>query len=62
MKTSLKAMGKPSHNILSYASILHPVLSKTHYILCLEIYIYRYLKLEQTYAIYLIAKQGVANY
>ena len=43
MKTSLKEMGKPSDNILSYASMLYPVLLKTHYILCLEIYIYIYI-------------------
>ena len=61
METSLKAMRKPSHDILSYASFLHPVLLKTYHIHCLEIQIFIYLELEQNYAIYQIAKLGVAN-
>ena len=61
METSLKVMRKPSHDILSYASFLHPVLLKTYHIHCLEIQIFIYLELEQIYAIYQIAKLGVAN-
>ena len=61
METSLKAMRKPSHDILSYASFLHPVLLKTYHIDCLEIQIFIYLELEQNYAIYQISKMGVAN-
>ena len=61
METSLKVMRKPSHDILSYASFLHPVLLKTYHIHCLEIQIFIYLELEQNYAIYQIAKLGVAN-
>ena len=61
METSLKAMRKPSHDILSYASFLHPVLLKTYHIHCLEIQMFIYLELEQNYAIYQIAKPGVAN-
>ena len=61
METSLKAMRKPSHDILSYASFLHPVLLKTYHIHCLEIQIFIYLELEQNYAIYQISKLGVAN-
>ena len=61
METSLKAMRKPSHDILSYASFLHPVLLKTYHIHCLEIQIFIYLELEQNYAIYQLAKLGVAN-
>ena len=55
-------MRKPSHDILYYASFLHPVLSKTYHIHCVEIQIFRYLEVEQNYAIYQIAKLGVANY
>ena len=61
METSLKAMRKPSHDILSYASFLQPVLLKTYHIHCLEIQIFRHLELEQNYAIYQIAKLGVVN-
>ena len=61
METSLKAMRKPSQDILSYASFKHPVLLKTYHIHCLEIQIFIYLELEQNYAIYQIAKLGVAN-
>ena len=56
METSLKVMIKPSHDVLSYASFLHPVLLKAYHIHCLEIQIFRYLELEQNYAIYQIAK------
>ena len=62
METSLKAMRKPSYDILSYASFLHPVLLKTYPIHRLEIKIFRYLELEQNYPIYQIAKLGVANF
>ena len=61
MKTFLKAMRKPSHDILSYASFLHPVLLKTYHIHCLEIQIFRYLELEQNYAIYQIVKLGMVS-
>ena len=59
---SLKTIRKPSHDILTYANFLHTVLLKTYNIHCLEIQIFRYLELEQNYAIYQIAKLGVANY
>ena len=62
MEKSLKAMRKPFRDILSYTSFLHPVLLKTHYIHCLEIQIFKYLELQQNYAIYEIAKLGVVNY
>ena len=52
MDTSLKAMRKPSHDILSYARFLHTVLLQTYHTHCLEIQIFRYLGLEQNYAIY----------
>ena len=47
---------------MSYASLLQTVLLKTCYIHCLEILKFRYLELEQNYAIYHIAKLGVADY
>ena len=61
METSLKAMRKPSHDILSNASLFTQYYWK-HYIICLEIQIFRYLELEQNYANYQIAKLGLANY
>ena len=62
METSLKAMRKPSHQILSYASFLRPALLKAYHIHYLEIQIFRYLVPKRNYAIYQIAKLGVANY
>ena len=62
METSLKARRKPSHDILLYASFLHPVLLKTYHIHWLEIQIFRYLELEQNYGIYQIEKLGGSNY
>ena len=62
MEISLKAIRKSSHDILSNASFFHPVLLEAHYIICLEIQIFRYLELEQNYANYQIAKLGLANY
>ena len=62
METSLKAMRKPSHHILSYASFLRPALLKAYHIHYLEIQIFRYLVPKRNYAIYQIAKLGVANY
>ena len=61
METSLKVIRKPSHDILSHASFLHPVL-KAHYNHCVDIQLFRYLELQKNYAIYQIAKLGVANY
>ena len=55
MQTSLKALRRPSHDILFYASFLHPVLLKTYHINCLEIQILTYLELEQDYVFYQIA-------
>ena len=62
METSSKARRKPSHDILSFASISHAVLLKTQHKHCLEIYIFRYLKLDRNYAIYELAILGVASY